>query len=93
MKLSAVNLPALDQVFAERVAKLHSWWPEEANFTRSANKVVPFLDKNLVFIKKEDGVWCVGVDGWTTIHYGKSTSFPHAAVIALLRAEGVEVAE
>lgn len=61
------------------------------NWIGSVNAVMPWLDKNLVFIQKEDGQWSVGVDAWTTIHYGKSRSLPRAAVIALLRAEGVEV--
>jgi hypothetical protein len=72
--------------------KLSFWWTSDLpKFTRSMDAVLPWL--------KKAGLWECGYsahhDGyWVTVSYGHDSedkSLPRAAVIALLRANGVEV--
>lgn len=62
------------------------------NFTQSADAVLPFL--GLDWMVNADRKGFVGVQYMAATdktHYAQADTFPRAAVIALLRANGVEV--
>lgn len=75
---------------------LSGTWPLP-KFTRSADAVLPWLERGLAEARHTHDdrwsgrKWTVYVLNGYSSGSGISHSFPHAAVIALLRAHGVEV--
>ena len=72
------------------------WWANgSGNFTKYADSVLPYLDKAANI--KDGGYWrVVSNDLGVSVeinyeHYPVADTFPRACVIALLRANGVEV--
>lgn len=97
---------ALNAAFAEKVAgyTMHlspgcEWRRKEIpQFTRSADAVLPWLEKHSWSASNlasgiQVNIHKPGDSGAIYIQNSRAPAFPHAAVIALLRAHGVEVSE
>lgn len=78
---------------APKDGKCEEW--SGANYCGSADAVTPFLEKRAraITISYCDVTvqWTVNLIGFNTTWLGHSETLPRAAVVALLRANGVEV--
>jgi len=74
----------------------HCYWSDVPEFTHSADAVLPWLEGETWFYVETQSctvptTWVVSVSTTDGLVKAQGPSFPRAAVIALLRAHGVEV--